>query len=160
MTNKTAKFRVLALMVLAAMMTAFMVSCGGADLSKATLKGYGDVPFEASIEKMIDEMSRWGQQEGVKMSVSHEWKDGWEGEDAPSTALLLSGEKAVTYVLSVTLSAGGESETNRLAFYFIHDTKANTLSVQGGIMTEDGYEYRMDIDEAEEMMVDLYEGEY
>ncbi len=124
------------------------------DISNATLIGYDASPFEKTMTNYFNDMSN-----DEVANISYGWKEDWVGEDAPNSEFLISNEKAMTYVVSVNLAYDGETETNRMIYYMIHNTKENTLSVQGGLFDEDGVIYPMSLSEARnaiEMIFDEY----
>ncbi len=133
----------------------FMTGCGKINnISEATLIGYDASPFEKTMINYFDDMSN-----DEVANLSYGWKEGWIGDDTPNPEVLTSNEKAMTFVVSVNLAFDGETETNRMIFYMIHNTKENTLSVRGGAFDEDGDIYPMSLNEARdeiEMIFDEY----
>lgn len=117
------------------------------NISDATLIGYDASSFEKTMVNYFEDMSN-----DEVVNLSYGWKEGWAGDDAPNPEVLISNEKAMTYVVSVDLASDGEKETNRMMYYMIHNTKENTLSVQGGSFDEDGDIYPMSLSEARNEM--------
>ncbi len=124
------------------------------NISSATLIGYESSSFEETMTSFFEDMTN----EEV-VNLSYGWNENWVGNYAPDSNVLTSNETAMTYVVSVNLDYDGETETNRMIYYMIHNTKENTLSVQGGLFDEDGDIYPMNLNEARdelEMIFDEY----
>lgn len=131
----------------------FMTGCGKRNnISDATLIGYDASPFEKTMMNYFDDMSN-----NEVDNISYGWQEGWMGNDAPNSVALTSNEKAMTFVVSINLAFDGETETNRMVFYMIHNTKENTLSVQGGSLDEDGDIYPMSLNEARDNIESIFD---
>ncbi len=146
------KFNYLVMALIVLISAVFITGCSKADISSAKLLGYDNITFNEAMDKMVKDMMN-----DEVSSLSKEWKNGWAGEYAPDETVLNSNEKAMTYVLSIKLDYEGKTETNRMIFYFIHDLTDNTLSVQGGLLSEDGDEYPMSLSEAREGLEEMFD---
>lgn len=137
--------------ILVLLVFAFITGCSGKkNISDATLLGYDDVVFEEAMKNYFDDMSN-----DEVANLSYGWKDGWVGEFAPDSDFLTSNEKAMSFVISVNLVSDNETETNHMVFYMIHNTKDNTVSVQGGLFDENGDTYPMGLIESQELIDEI-----
>ena len=138
------------MLLLSMLMVLVILSGCGANIADATVSGYGDVPFESAMTKWMNAQ----EVDADTGSVTYEWQEGWSGAQAPDSPALSKDEQKMTYILTLTLTNnnGVTDELNHMVFYFIHNTKTNTLIVKGGYMDEDGYIYDFDAAEAAEFI--------
>lgn len=142
------------LAILAVLLLSLLLSttaCGSASLSSAKLLGHDSITFEKAMESYFDSMMN-----DEVSGISHGWAEGWQGSSL-NAGILTSNEKPVTYIVTVNLNYMGEVETNRLLFFLVHNTKTNMLSVQGGLMDEDGETYSMSMSDARSMLSEAYQ---
>ena len=133
----------------------FSFSSKKGDLSTATLTGYDGHSFEETMERYGEYMADYGTAE--RATFSSDWQEGWVGADAFNAEVLASKGKAVTYILSLTLFFEDEVETNQFVFWMIHNTKGNTLSVQGGYTNQGGILYPSDKSDTRSFLEEIFD---
>lgn len=90
----------------------------------------------------------------TKISYIVTFSDGWDSS-APEYSLV-SGQKAVTCKIKVTLTSKTEREIKEIGFYLIHNLEDNSLTATGGYTVEDGL--RFDSSIADEDIEYIYTG--
>ncbi len=121
----------------------------------AYYQGYDNITFENAMDNYIEFMN----EENYEVeSIESGWEDGWLGTYNISS--LKNHEQALTYSIRVKLSYAGEVEENKIGFSMKYDKKGNVLTTVGGYMIEDGNYYPINVDETENMIIEVLNGDY
>ena len=123
-------------------------------LDEACYWSHPEIPFQQACEQFCDEMVMQAGGNDTKISYTVAFSDGWDN-GAPEYSLV-SGQKAVTCKIKVTLTSKTEREINEMGFYLIHNLEDNTLAAVGSYMIEDGLGF--DSSNSEEDIEYIYTG--